>query len=345
MKTWTDIFDQPTAVRTLRAALAADRLPHGLIFAGPVGVGKFTTAMVLAAAFLCENRVGDQACGRCESCRGIDAGSHPDVHIVTRELIRLYDRSGESKAIEFSATVVREEVVRRAALKSSRGVGKVFILRQPERMNATAQNSLLKTLEEPAGRTLIILPTDQPGSLLSTISSRCQTVRFGILSRAKVIEQLRSRNYAADLAEKAARLSGNSLGVAIRWIEDGVVASALELEKLLGATLAGRPAPELADKLKSSSEAYAKVQMERDPLGSTPGFTRDGLQLMLGIAAEFVRARLRDTDDGDEQERLCGVIDAVARAEMLIDSYVNTPLLLQELALSFEQVGVAAGRI
>lgn len=342
MKTWNDIFDQPSAINLLRSALMADRLPHGLIFSGPLGVGKFTTAMVLAAAFLCEDRTGDEPCGRCESCRGVAAGSHPDLHIVTRELIRLYDSRGESKAIEFSATVVREEVVRKASLKSQRGVGKVFILREPERMNPTAQNSLLKTLEEPAGRTLMILPTDQPGLLLPTVTSRCQTVRFGVLSKSRVIEQLKTRGIDAPTAQNAARLSGNSLGVAIRWIDDGVITAALELERLLDAMLNGRAAPELGDRLKSSSEAYAKRLAERDPLGSVPGFTRDGLALMLGIAAEFVRAGLRTTIDPDQQERLCGIIDAIARAQMLIDGYVNTALLLQELALAFDGSSAAS---
>lgn len=339
MNIWPDIFDQTAAVQTLRSAFSADRLPHGLIFTGPVGVGKFTTALVLASAFLCENRTGDSPCGRCPSCQAMETASHPDLHVVTRELIRMHDRTGESKAIEFSATVVREEVVRKASLKSTRGVGKVFILRQPERMNPTAQNSLLKTLEEPAGRALIILPTDQPGALLSTIASRCQTIRFGILSRQRVIDELVSRGVSNSTAADAARLGGNSLGVAMRWIEDGVIGPALELEKQLDALLTGHSAPDLADRLKSSSDTYAKVQIERDPLGSTPGFTRDGLQLYLGVAAEFVRSRLRETDDADTREHLCGMIDAVARAEMMIDSYVNTALLLQELSLAFEGGG------
>ena len=80
MPTWSDILDQPAAVDQLRRAYAADRLPHGMVFAGPVGVGKGTTAAVLATLFLCERPRGDQACGTCDSClgalrRGVDERS------------------------------------------------------------------------------------------------------------------------------------------------------------------------------------------------------------------------------------------------------------------------------
>src|SRR4051812_1476423 len=73
MSTFASIFGQDDAIDSLRRAYLADRLPHGLIFAGPAGVGKFTTARALGKLFLCEKPKGDSACNACESCRVFDA--------------------------------------------------------------------------------------------------------------------------------------------------------------------------------------------------------------------------------------------------------------------------------
>ena len=152
------------------------------------------------------------------------ASSHPDYHVVTKELIRLYDSGGKSKAVQFSIDVVRPEVLEKAARGAVMGRGKVFLIEQADLLTAGAQNAMLKTLEEPAGRTLVILNTDAPDQLLQTIRSRCQTVRFGEMSTATVVAELKRRGVAD--ADDAARVAGGSLGVAMRWAADGVVAAA-----------------------------------------------------------------------------------------------------------------------
>jgi DNA polymerase-3 subunit delta' len=141
------IFGQDAAIDWLSRAYRADRLPHGMIFAGPAGVGKFTTARALAKLFLCEKPSEVSACGKCESCRVFDAGNHPDWHVVTRELIRYHDKTGKSKGIDLSINVVRPELVEPAGRKAAMGQGKVFVVEQADTMNAPAQNALLKTLD------------------------------------------------------------------------------------------------------------------------------------------------------------------------------------------------------
>ena len=79
MNGFSDIFGQDQAIDAIRRAYAADRLPHGVIFAGPVGVGKATTARALGALFLCERPAGTDACGQCDSCRVFQAGNHPAI--------------------------------------------------------------------------------------------------------------------------------------------------------------------------------------------------------------------------------------------------------------------------
>src|SRR3954451_15152922 len=142
MNRFADILDQKLAVDWLQRSYAADRLPHGLIFAGPSGVGKATTAAALGALLLCENPKNNDSCGKCGSCRVLAAGNHPDFRVITKELIRSYDRTGESKAVEFSIDVIRPELVERAGRKSVLGRGKVFVIEQAELLNTPAQNAM-----------------------------------------------------------------------------------------------------------------------------------------------------------------------------------------------------------
>src|SRR5829696_1939954 len=107
MPTFEDILGQDDAIETISRAYASDRLPHGLIFAGPVGVGKATTARALATLFLCAKPTGVEPCGKCDSCNLMAAEpdpTHPDFHLVYRQLIRL--EKEKSKAIELPKEVI-----------------------------------------------------------------------------------------------------------------------------------------------------------------------------------------------------------------------------------------------
>jgi DNA polymerase-3 subunit delta' len=337
MLTLDDIFGQDAAIEQLRRAYLADRLPHGLLFAGPVGVGKATTARALSELFLCERPKGAKPCGTCDSCRVFDAGNHPDFHVITKELIRYHDKTGKSKGIDLSIHVIRPEVVEKAAMKPVMGRGKVFVIEQAELMNPPAQNALLKTLEEPQGRALIILLTDQLGVLLPTIRSRCQTIRFASLDDATVVRELQKRGVSKADATDAVRFASGSLGVALRWIEDGVIEPARNLTRQIDEILDGKSAADLADWFKSAADAYAEKQMHRDELGSKDQATREGLTLYLKLAADHVRLRLAHQADPDELERACAAIDAIARAEEYLDANVNIPLVFQQLAVALEQ--------
>ena len=316
-----DIIGHDDTLARLRTGLAEDRLPHALLFAGPVGVGKFTTARALAKGFLG---------GTEDVAHRIDRDTHADFHVITRQLIRYHDESGKSKGIDLSVKVIRPELIEPANRHSVEGKGKVFVVEEAETMNAAAQNALLKTLEEPAGRTLVILLTDQPESLLPTIRSRCQVFMFGELSPEQTIRVLEMEGIAAAEARRAIAIAGGSPGRALRFIEDGVIERAEELFGLLegGGDLKGF--------LKHAAEAYAARQLERDPLGSKDAFTRAGYTLYLTLAAERFRRELAEEADADRLEVICGKIDAVARAEEYLGANVNVALTMQQLELSLQ---------
>ncbi len=334
--TWTDILGQDEAVNALRSAYAADRLPHGLIFGGPIGVGKAMTAGVLSRLFLCEQPKGDIACGKCESCRIFAAGNHPDFHVIAKELIRYHDKTGKSKGIELSINVIRPELIEPACRKPAMGRGKVFIIEQAEVMNAAAQNALLKTLEEPAGRTLIILLTDQPSLLLATVRSRARLVRFAALDRATVLRELAKRKIPPETAASAAKLAEGSLGLALKWIEDGVVEPAGQLIEQMDALLRGEAPSDLPGWLRKAAEDYAARQLERDELSSKEQATREGLNMYLMIAAEHLRKRLARDEDAELRDTLCDMIEAIAQSETYLDANVNVALALQQLSVKIE---------
>ncbi len=158
----------------LGAALAAGRLPHGLLLQGPAGVGKERFASALAAALLCSAR-GEcfEACGHCAECRLSRAGTHPDVHWV--RLLVDPETGKDRKSIGIDQV---RDLCEQLAMTSLRRGYRVAILVPAARMTTSAQNALLKTLEEPAPRTLLVLVTARPSALLPTLRSRCQRIEI-----------------------------------------------------------------------------------------------------------------------------------------------------------------------
>ncbi len=182
-----EILDQPIPIRLLRNILATGRVPNGLLFWGPSGVGKNLAAGELAKAINCREADSD-ACGECLSCRKIAHGNHPDVHVTVPVK--------KSRIIDVEAI---SDILGLAVLRPFEGEWRIFIIHEADRMRGPAQNHLLKTLEEPAGRTLFILVSEHPRGLLPTIRSRCQTVRFGALS-PKTVQSILMRERDIDVA-------------------------------------------------------------------------------------------------------------------------------------------------
>jgi DNA polymerase-3 subunit delta' len=286
---------------------------------------------VLAALFLCHAPQDAEPCGRCDACRLIEAGTHPDLASVYRQLRRIEKKDAVAK--DLSVDVIRQYLLGPASLKPAMGHGRVFVVEEAELMNAAAQNSLLKTLEEPFGRTLIVLLSDAPESLLPTIRSRTQVVRFGALPAETVLLGLAARGVDPATARQAAELSEGSLGTALRWVEDGVVGAGAELIRQIDQLLAGRPAGDLADWFKTASEAYAKRQQERDENASLDQAKREGISVYLRIAAQRYRRVLRESDDAAELDVACTALETIARADDYLEGNVNIPIVLQQLGV------------
>jgi len=164
-------------ITILKRALANNTLAHAYLFSGEAGIGKKMTAFALAAAVNCPVGGGDGGCGECPSCRKVASGGHPDVHLIA------------SDGDEIKIDQIRQ-VQADLSLKPFEGAKKILIVDGADRLNVASANAFLKTLEEPPGDVLIVLITPMPQSLLATIRSRCQEIRFQPLPRRTLAQAL-----------------------------------------------------------------------------------------------------------------------------------------------------------
>ena len=181
-QTFDEVIGQGHVTRTLKNAILQNRLAHAYIFSGVRGVGKTTTARILAKAVNCVNGPNISPCGQCPSCREIAAGNAVDVLEIDAASNRGIDQIRE----------LRENV----RYLPARDRYKVFILDEAHQLTEDAFNALLKTLEEPPPHVLFILATTKPDNLPRTIQSRCQHFHFRALAYGEILELM------ADIAGK-----------------------------------------------------------------------------------------------------------------------------------------------
>ena len=174
---WDEVVGQEHVKDVLRPALERGRIGHAYLFSGPRGVGKTTTARLIAMTVNCDDNSGIvKPCGKCESCRMVMAGRHPDVLEID---------AASNNSVD-DVRDLREKV----ALQPMRGDKKVYILDEAHMMSKSAFNALLKTLEEPPAHAVFILATTEPERLPPTILSRCQHYRFRRLSVTEIAGKL-----------------------------------------------------------------------------------------------------------------------------------------------------------
>lgn len=217
--------------RVLQRAIGTGRVSQAYLFEGAPNVGKTLAAKTFAQALMCESPPEPgECCEQCVLCRAIERENHPDFLVInpTTRLELEHDEdepsSGPRETVEIQGSLISVEAISRlithANLKPARARRKVAIITSAEAMNDAAANRLLKTLEEPPGDTTIVLTTAAAPSLLPTIVSRCQLVRFGPVPVSDVETMLRQRFPEVDspLVHSVAALSGGRPGWAERLL-------------------------------------------------------------------------------------------------------------------------------
>ena len=175
-QTFEEIVGQETITTTLRNAIRQERVPQSFLFSGPRGVGKTSTARILAKALNCKEGPTEKPCGKCVSCKEVEQGNSMDVLEVD---------GASNRGIEEIRTL-RENV----KFKPSSGRYKIYIIDEVHSLTGDAFNALLKTLEEPPAHVKFIFATTESHKVPLTILSRCQRLQFKRISVPEAVEKL-----------------------------------------------------------------------------------------------------------------------------------------------------------
>jgi DNA polymerase-3 subunit delta' len=329
---FNDFYGNTPAIEGLRMAIAAGRLPHSLILAGPQGAGKYTLALMLTMALECERQPHElwsngQAlasyCGVCRNCTRIaeaadlqtlvDAAvaareelretdkketrvliqQHPDVLIVPPDPPQLLIKLGQVRRIIESAQYLPAEAPR-----------KVFIITAANFMKEAA-NSLLKILEEPPDSAHIILCAENPGELLPTIRSRCALIRLGAVPLEELEMLLADRRPEWQPKHRAlvARLAQGAAGRALSFDLESYVAARADAMLLLRSAVTDPDHSELF-KMTETYRAGADGQVKTTALLRTLGLLLEDVLLLSSGTPE----RLRNVDLRAELERFAASV-------------------------------------
>jgi DNA polymerase-3 subunit delta' len=205
-------------IKTILRRLAANaRVPNSMLFAGPDGIGKRRFALDLAKAIVCQTK---DACGKCTACLRAEVFAFPTSDKKEDfERVFLSEHPDVGMVVPFKRNILVgaiRDLEREASFRPYEAEARLFIIDDAHKMNDAASNALLKTLEEPASTTHLVLITSSPDSLLQTIISRCQVFRFEPIARDLVRDTLlKTERFSTDDAELAASISGGSIGRAL----------------------------------------------------------------------------------------------------------------------------------
>jgi DNA polymerase-3 subunit gamma/tau len=183
-QSFDQVVGQEAITRTLTNSIESNRLHHAYLFAGARGVGKTTTARILAKALNCVNGVTTSPCGVCHSCIEIANSSSIDVMEI-------------DAASNTGVDNVRDSIINTVSIAPARDRYKIFIIDEVHQLSSAAFNALLKTLEEPPPHVLFVMATTEIHKVPETILSRCQVFEFRTISSKRILDQL--RNIAGEL--------------------------------------------------------------------------------------------------------------------------------------------------
>lgn len=313
------VIEHDLVHRRFERTLARGRLASTYLFVGPVGVGKRTFALKLAAAVLCPHTpLGSlAACGACESCRLMETSGHPDLLEASLPAgkstlpLGLFIGEGDKRN--------REGLCHDIALKPYLGQRRVAIIDDADALSMESANCLLKTLEEPPPRSLLILISTSLSRQLPTIRSRSQIVRFGPLSVAAVGRVLQEKSLVQEDEDPRplAEASGGSVSAALQARD----ADSQEFQQQFVRLLA---APRF-DPVRLAKDATAFANDSGDDAGSR----RTAALGLMAVAMDHFRGQMMEQPAPDQAEECLRSLDACLDAEVAVTRNANLSTVLQ----------------
>ena len=313
---------QQSQWQQIQSGFQQQRLAHGLLFHGSAGLGKNDFAHQLAALVLCQSpTTSHHACGQCASCKLLAAGTHPDF-------IKLAPEEA-GKAIKVDDV---RDLSASMALTAQFSGYKVAIIEQAQQLNINAANSLLKTLEEPADKSLLILVTAHPHKLPVTIRSRCQQIAFQTPPEPQAIDWLQQQGL--ENASLLLRLAHGAPLLAMDMNGEALLEQRQQLMQALLAIAAQKPVLDFAASL-------AKLPGDR-----LLGWLYDWLADLLKLHQCGEQASLVNQDQAQSLAKLVklsslqglyAMLDQVNQCIQLKSIPLNSQMLWEDLLLSWQR--------
>jgi DNA polymerase III subunit delta' len=332
--TLNGIKGQERVVSTLKRAISSSRLAHCYLFEGPSGTGRRTTALALIQSVFCANSADGSGCGNCATCRKLETGNHPDLHILQP----LPDKR------DISIEQIRE-LQQVLSLRPYEAPRKACLIEPAERLSIGASNAMLKTLEEPPGNALMILIASQADQLLSTIRSRCQQLRFAKLSEDEIKLLLINQGMDAAQAATVAPLAEGSMEKALQISVEPDIERKLELIELLS---------------RASTKQIATIFDPAEQLAGPRDETVETLSMFVSLLRDLVFIKSNSHDSvvnrpimGQLEElssslSIDGAMEAVELALEAVQSVrrnVNAKLAIEHFMLGFAGLKCLSGNI
>lgn len=325
-----NICGHETAVAFLKVHTKPEKLRHAYLLTGSQGIGRRTLALAFIKALNCQNPPEPgEFCGVCAVCRQIDAQSFPDLMVLAPEEGHQDLRIDQIRSVQQSL-----------ALAPYQAKYRVVLILDFQRATASASNALLKSLEEPPARAVLVLTADSEENLLPTISSRCQIVRLRPLPMEKASSWLEQKlQIPAERAAVLAHLSSGRVGAAVRFDQNPEILASYHdaldrLEELLYA--ARRQRLQYVESLQKSKSGQRELTAQL--VSAWLSFWRDVLIVRSGAEMPLVNQdRQRSLEDTARQLDLANIEQILERHEKALarlDAYVNPRLTLEHLLLT-----------
>lgn len=318
-----DFLGQKQVIEFLEKSIEKNSLSHAYIFAGAPNIGKFTLAKLFAKSLECTSKT-NIPCNSCDSCYKTENASHPDIQIIEKE----EDKKG------ITIEQIRD-LEHNLSLNPYCSKYKIVIIKDAENLNLEASNSLLKTLEEPSAKSILILTVSNQAKLLPTIVSRCQLIKLKPVLFENIYNFLKKKGVPDERAIEISRIVFGRPGLAVKMSEDDDLF--LNRKKLTG---------ELLDLLQKSDfekmnfvKNIKKEDLDRgkDIVDILMLLFRDMFLLKMNVSSTinyFFKKRLEDLSAKISQEKITKAINVISDVKNQLKYNVNLKLTLETLLIN-----------